>query len=63
MASEVDALRCGDCGGAAVTVEATRASGCLPFPPVEALRCRDCGNTGTRLRLRDRTVVQWTRGG
>jgi hypothetical protein len=46
-----------------VIVEPTKGSACLPLPPVEPLRCPDCGNTGTRLRLHERTLLQWARGG
>lgn len=63
MASEVEAPRCPACGAEDVTIAATRASACLPFPPVETLLCGRCGNTGTRVRLAGRTVVQWSRGG
>lgn len=63
MTGEVEAPRCPECGALDVTVEAVRASACLPFPPVESLLCRCCGNTGTRLRLRERSLIQWSRGG
>lgn len=56
-------LRCPACGEREVVAEPGRASACLPFPPLESLVCARCGNTGTRLRLRERDLVQWTRGG
>ncbi|MBL8975777.1 MAG: hypothetical protein JNK56_34565 [Myxococcales bacterium] len=63
MTSEVEAPRCPACGEREVTITAARTSPCLPFPPVQTLLCRCCGNTGTCLVLRERTVVQWARGG
>ena len=63
MTGDTDALRCPACGAEGPQVEPARASACLPFPPVETLLCWRCGNTGTRMRLRERTVVQWSRGG
>ena len=63
MEAETSPPACPACGREAVIVEAPRGSGCLPFPPIEPLRCPDCGNTGTRLRMRERTIVQWARKG
>lgn len=63
MAPDDDAsASCPACGAPDVQVTAATPSACLPFPPVERLSCTRCGNTGTRLRLRDRTLVQWSRG-
>lgn len=63
MKGATPTLVCPVCHCQAVIVEPGRASACLPLPPVEALRCPDCGNTGTQLRLRERTLLQWARGG
>lgn len=63
MRADEPRLSCPACGGEAVIVGAATGSACLPFPPVEPLRCPDCGNTGTRMRLRERTLVQWARRG
>lgn len=63
MDAEAPRLSCPVCGCQAVIVEAPKRSACLPFPPVEPLRCSDCGNTGTRLRLHERPLVQWARRG
>lgn len=54
-------LRCPACDAREVRVTPARASSCTPFPPVEPLQCLRCGNTGTRMRLRGRDVVQWSR--
>lgn len=62
-ASDAPPPTCPACGATDVVVAAATASACLPFPPVEPLRCPRCGNTGTRVRLRERTLVQWARGG
>ena len=63
MEAAAPPVSCPACGCAAVIVEPAKHSACLPFPPVEPLRCPACGNTGTRLRLHDRTLVQWARKG
>ncbi len=55
-------LTCPRCGGQAIEVSPARAGVCTPFPALEALRCPGCGNTGTRMVLRERTIVQWSRG-
>lgn len=63
MEAETAPLTCPACGCGTVIVEPAKGSACLPFPPLEPLRCPDCGNTGTRLRLHERTLVQWARRG
>jgi len=59
MANEEASPVCPRCGSDAVEVAPGRASVCMPFPPVDLLRCGGCDNTGTRLRLRERVIVQW----
>ncbi len=63
MSIETASPECPRCGSRAVEVTPGRASACSPFPPLEALRCTCCENTGTRLRLRERVIVQWTHEG
>lgn len=63
METATPRLSCPVCGCEQVIALPAKGSACLPFPPVEPLRCPDCGNTGTRLRLHERTLVQWARGG
>ncbi|HEY0135598.1 MAG TPA: hypothetical protein VGB85_16050 [Nannocystis sp.] len=63
MAGEDPSMVCPRCGSRAVEVSPGRASPCMPLPPVEGLRCTACGNTGTRMRLRERTLVDWRHEG